>query len=279
MGLNDRYLCYAFYTSIPLDTPWVNPLWKLSLELAGEVGLNITHFEYDKYGNINWRNHYVYRHIKRNQNELIKIHPRLLRSLSFYCVGEDGDYLLSPFSCSMWSFGVEQTRDKMIYFQFRYDYLDKICQDLILHNHLLENINKLALPIYGFVQPIVGKKYPIFFCYGMPNSIHLNESEEADAEIWGNQWNKYTTHIRNVYWGNIITKSHWGDDFSKGRSLFSELEAACSGQITWNGDNMIFFRCPIDIFDLDCKREKFENWRKTIRRILTQYGIEILVPE
>ncbi|MHC4758999.1 MAG: hypothetical protein ACYTE8_10110 [Planctomycetota bacterium] len=119
-----------------------------------------------------------------------------------------------------------------------------------------------------------GKMYPFAYFEDMPTSAYLTDREREDARIWEKQGSKFKTLVRDVYWGNVISRSHWGKDKEKEQYLLKELGKECKDNVFWIDKETLFFCAPFDI----CPKDdvKILNFKKRIYKIFKKCEIEVI---
>ena len=275
MGAIDEYLCCVLYFAELRKRVWVRTFWNLALKYASELGLEVTHFVSDTYDNDSWRCK-TYKYVRRNQNRLAeKGIEQNLRVLDFHYVDKDGDLAMAPLTISMRNRRKNEAFGR-VFVQCQQKILCQKIGVVKLLYQLFSDLNHLIRVQYGFVNLMQGNKYPYAYAEGMAVSAYLSDEEELSAKVWEEEGWKFHTAVRRVYWGNVVSKSHWRYDGSREKYLLRNLEEICKGNVFWLNEETLFFCAPFDISDCTEKTTKFDEFKNHILKLYEDVGIEVL---
>jgi len=276
MAAEDIYICYTMYFSARRTKFWVQPYWDFSIKYASKLSREVTHFAPDRYDNKSWRCK-VYRYIKRNHKYLLgKGVDQALRTLAFYSLGDDGDFVMSPWFTSL----SNSQSDRLygtVFMHCQENIFVKVHKDIDFFLHFIEDLNSLVKIEYGLIHLMEGKKYPGLYFGDLPASGYLSKEENHNAKTWEKEGHRFRTIVRDIYWGNVLSKSHWGNDKHKQDYLVARLKNECGDNVFWIDKDTIFFCAPFDISQCVTNQSKFRKFQRNIGSIFADIGTKLLV--
>ena len=270
----ELHLCVISYFSGLRTESWLARFRKSVLKFAGDLGEELTHFELWPLDE-NARSR-PYRYIKRNEGRFLEAcEADLAMGVDFYSVGKDKDFIEAPLTFGM----VDQRRETdygIIMFHCKLDLLKVSQIGLAFVQELIGDTSSLANIRYGLVDVMQSRKYPGFYFLNSASSIYLTPEEEEDIERWRKQGHRFQTIVRDAYWGNILSKGHWGGDDQRKRRLVRGLQDDCGANILWIDDETLFFCSPVDILDCERKPAEIEAFKRRVLKTFKANGIVVL---
>ena len=275
----ELHCCVVLYFDPKVLSDWVYLFRDFTLKYSNCLGRLLTHFDF-------WFEDdetKLYKYIKRNEKKFsYYAQDKTLKGLTFYSVGEDKDFFEAPFSSTV------DTQESIPYYgpdrvehdaygtaiiKFKLDLYKTVFANFSL-NELIDDMETIVRYQYGFVDLIQGRKYPALYYSGSASSQYLTPKEKKDVETWRKYGWKYPTLIRDIYWANVISKSHWGHDKQKENYLSTELKHECEDNVQWIDKDTLYFHAPFDI--LDYEEDKMEEFRQRIYKLMADCDIEVL---
>lgn len=274
MKKNNYCLCYVFYFEFRDKNKWVEMFRQYSLAVANELGLEITHFDPKKDDN-NWKSK-AYRYIKRNQNKLTGDYAEeKLKSLSFYSVADNNDFMKSPLILYVSKEEFEK-KYNIMNIEIKIDVLINRIKSKEFSRLIVDKSFEIFNTSYGLVHLMEYAKFPGLYFSDMPASTELSDEEKENAKAWGRKGKYYKQLLRDIYWGNIISRSHWNNDKSKEKYIIKSLEYECKGLLYWVNDDVLFFNAPFDITDYENYELNMKSFKQRVKKIFTDCDIEVL---
>lgn len=295
MAWGDDYLCFAIYFEALPHKTWERAAWEVLHSLARCAGCEPTHMDFrtpDRQGPSKGR---PWRCITRNTNRLMNtIDDSGLSTMDLFHVGADVDFVMSPFSAAVdnpMSSYEPQTAVIETGNLSGQIMVDRV-EDPLGHSRqcatVLDVVTRRFSVFYGFFHVYYGGKYPgIYFRQGT-SSQHLSRAEIQNCKEWGTIGQKRQNLIRGVYWGNLLTQTHWGGSPERRQRLATRLATECGASVCDVSD-MLFFSAPFSLIRRPAERtHKFdpprdESWerqmvefRKSCRRVLAEEGVLML---
>lgn len=275
MAVKDLYLCYVMYFPAMRHKSWVEPFCAVAAKYAGEFGREVTHFVPDPYDNMRWRSK-TYRYIKRNYKHLTQ--PKvdsILKTLEFYSVGSDNDLLMSPLLISL----NNTQKDKnygTVFMQCQTSVFEDTSEVVDFSRRFIGDVNLIVKIEYGLVCLMRGNKYPGLYFGDLAASTHLTDEEEKNAKVWEKQGSQFQTLVRDVYWGNVLSKAHWGNNSIRKRSLLQRLKRVCEENVFSIDEKSLFFCAPFDILDSIRSQRKLTEFKDQVHKLYENSGIKVL---
>lgn len=102
------------------------------------------------------------------------------------------------------------------------------------------------------------------------------EEQMREFLLWDAHVHRCQTLVRNVYWGNVIHRSHVNNDYDRWRHMTSELGYLCEGNVRTLGDDGFFFAAP---FSLSGERDfcpRMQRFRVGAMSVLARHGVQVL---
>jgi len=163
-----------------------------------------------------------------------------------------------------------------VFMQCRRDLLALLGEGKHFLEKTIRELNSVVKTDYGLVTVMRGNQYPGVYFGDVPASIHLTEEQERNAELWHKEGARFGTLVREVYWGNVLSGSHWRNDRAKEAFLVAELQRECAGNVFRVDEETIFFCAPFDILEWESRTRQMQRFRSRVRRILQNTSIEVL---
>lgn len=245
---------------------------------ASELGREVTHFAPVRYGHEGWRSK-TYRNVKQNEKHITADGvDEALEWLEFCCVGQDADIVMSPVSVGLRNsqgfkgYGV-------VFSQFEAALLigGGKCSDFL--RRFIIDLNGLLEVGYGLVTLMKGKKYPGVYFNDLTASVYLSPEEKENAKIWESEGSRFKTIVRGAYWGNILSRRHWGHNKARERRLIEALKRHCEENVFWIDDEIVFFCAPFDIADQRVTEKTSNEFTRKLHDIFVENGLEVLGPQ
>jgi len=117
---------------------------------------------------------------------------------------------------------------------------------------------------YGLVHAMDREKAPVFY-FADAGTRNLVKEEEDELDHWIRSQGRYTEHIRNIYWGNLISPTHGGAHH--GELLRALREHLGDDQVMPFGEGRHFITLPFDLADAAHYEENLARWRRRLRRV------------
>jgi len=280
-----HYCEVLYYRSSTVSMNWPEYVHELALKYATNLGQLLTHFDFCSIDeNCSSKG---YRYIKRNRRKLEEaMKSTNNKGVHFYCVGEDGDFFEAPMGIGIlneepMAVGIAERKFKtdfgVFIFESKLDIVTKQNSLFDFCQTILQDVSSMANVRYGLVTVMQGRKYPGMYFLDSACSTYLSEDEDKEVEIWRKESCRFETIVRKIYWGNVISRSHWGNDKAKEKYLLTKLQHECKGNVFWIDDDTIFFCAPFDISQCVTNQSKFRKFQHNIANIFADIGTELLV--
>jgi hypothetical protein len=226
------------------------------------------------------------RYIKRNQERLTQAFGSgMFKGISFY--SKDEKSFWSPFYLSLVTEDILSLRDigmgrgdEIIYgtalMRCRLNSLKKHTTELCISKQFLLDIKSIVNTGYGIVTAMQEGKYPHDYFRNSASSLYLTPDESKEIEMWRRKGHRFQTMVRNIYWGNVLSRSHWRNNKAKEKYLLTGLQHECGDNVIWIDNNTLFFCAPYDILDYEQDESKKEQFQNNIRSILKDCDIDVL---
>jgi len=276
--------CLVIYFLSVRSQSWMELFSEVALKYATELERFLTHFEF--WPKDNKTRTSVLQYIKRNQKRLTKaFNSGIYRGISFY--SKDEGLFWSPLYLSLVTkepllLRIAGMEDSIVYYDYgtllmdcKLDYLkDRNTELSIVSKHFLHDIKPVVNLGYGFVTVMQERKYPRFYFINSASSPDLAPKEEQESRIWEREGRRFQTIMRDIYWGNVLTRSHWGNDKAKEEYLLKAIEHECKGNVSWIDENTLFFCAPFDVCTQD--DPKMLNFKEHMYKVFDKCEIEII---
>jgi hypothetical protein len=262
----------VFYYTDFIPHSWLPNLWQIIEKLTQQLNYQITHFGFRRYdGSGSSR---PYKNILRNKKKLFDENSgEDIKQIHIYSCEESIDWFDAPFIVSV----VNQYDDR--------GYNTLVIQSDLLRVELVENIANTIKGIigdllslinsqYGFIDIIPSSKCPAFFYYNGPPSADYAEEEKNAINVWREEGKRFQTIMRDIYWGNILTRSHWGNNKAKEEYLLKAIEHECKENVFWIDENTLFFCAPFEICPQD--DPKMMEFKERLYRVFDKLEIEVI---
>lgn len=247
---------------------WVSWLDEQSNRIANELGMSVSHFDFRRLDKNVSKNGYKYKH----RNLLyFENNGQLITDLTFYCLDKGEQYFGSRLSITV-RVQNKDNRFSVLIFQIDESLLRKHTPDFFCYD-LLCLARKESADIFGLVHVMENDKFPVLYFLDAPYSRELTKGERDEAKIWGTEGRAFGTIVRNIYWGNVITRAHWGNDPKKEKYLLTELQHECQGNVEWIDKDTVYFHAPFGI--LNYTEDQMEEYRQRLYKVMENCGIEV----
>lgn len=243
----------ALYFDAPRSHLWAQASLQFVKKIAGRLGVSFSRFGVEplerQEGDL--RGNHSYEWSPKNVEKLeAMVSKRRLESLEVEFVEDPGtDHIThGPFVFSV-RFNPTSMPPGIAYLHLSVklaeglnDTLSKAFCDVI------RRLNEIADIRYGFVQPMSLDKAPYVFVVGAagPSSTHL---ERKDNALWRRFVGDYRRQMRNLYWGNLVTREHFLLPFENALERISDVVSAKNVFVLENGK--AFFVLPIELRDIE----------------------------
>jgi hypothetical protein len=142
--------------------------------------------------------------------------------------------------------------------------------DLSAIAHILRLADHMAVQEYGFVHVMPREKAPGYYFADMGNS-RLTQEEEHNLERWEESKHLYNQKMRDIYWGNLISKSHGGLGHDDAVRIISE-EVGEEHVIRMEGGRCLF-TLPFEFEDIEAYDRNLATWRERLRKELAPFDL------
>jgi hypothetical protein len=254
----------------------------VALKYATEFGQVLTHFDLWPVDDKTQTS--MLRYIKQNQRLLTEaFNSKNYKGIDFF--SKDKESFWSPFYLSLLTDDILSARflgmgrgDEIIYGtvlmrRLLYSIKERNVQ-LSISKQFIDDIKSIIHFGYGVVTVMEEKKYPHDYFRNSPSSPALTTDEEREVKIWIREGHRFETIIRDIYWGNVLTKKHWGSDIAKEKYLLKSLEHECQNNIFWIDDETLFFCAPFDICPQD--DTKMLDFKERLYKVFDKLEIEVI---
>lgn len=276
--------CHVIYFTSVFSQKWMEIFNKIALKYAAHVGRELTHFEF--WPRDNKTRCSLLRYIKRNQARLSdESQCSVYKGISFY--SKEKDLFWSPFFISIVKkdqllIKMGKMKDVVIYDDYGSVIID--CDLNYLKNNnseciffskqFLEDIKVITDLGYGVISAMEVNKYPRDYFRNSPSSPELTYEEEQEVQIWRREGHRFETLVRDIYWGNVLTRKHWGYDEAREQILLDVLKRECGDRVFWIDENTLFFCAPFEI----CPQNdpKMMAFKERLYKVFDELGIEVV---
>jgi hypothetical protein len=253
----------------------MEPFSKIALKYSSELGRILTHLTI-------WTEDYKKRcptlkYIKRNQKRITEAFlNRMYNGVDFYSIEDKDMFIGAPFYLSLVtkdSFLQKDMKYGILIMECKLDYLREHTNILKIPNQFLNDIKSIMDPINGTVTVMQRGKMPSFY-FRNSMSSDLTTEEKQEVKIWEREGHRFETIVRDIYWGNVITRKHWGNDKTKEGYLLKAIKQECKENVFWIDENTLFFCAPFEICVQD--DPKMLDFKDRMYKVFDKLGIEII---
>lgn len=279
----EKCFCQVVYFSSVRTQNWMEQFHRVALKYATELGRVLTRFNFcPKHNRTRCPS---LRYIKRNHERLTKgFSDGAYKGITFY--SEDEGVFWSPFYLSLETReplllripGIEDITVHYNYGTVLMRYASKLLKgctaEVDISRDFLRDIESIAEPVYGAVTVMPQEKDPCSYFREHVGTPHLTPEEDHEMKAYHREGHRFQTIMRDIYWGNVITRSHWGNDKAKEQYLLKALENECRGNVHWIDENTLFFCAPFAICPQD--DPKILDFKKRLYKVLDECEIEVI---
>jgi hypothetical protein len=268
--MNQNSVNIVSYFNQVLESNWVDGFTLKAKSVAEKYKRKISHFDFRTLDKTGPRKGYKF--IKRNFKYLNeKGFGSKVESLCYYCLNEGEVYFDSPLT-----FVIRPCRENKTYGVLIIQIHTKLFTQEISENYfdILSDIRANIGTQYAFVHIMQNEKYPVLYFLDAPYSSKLNDNERNMAGIWERNGYRFPSILRDIFWGNIICRTHWKGDKKKEIYLLTELKHECKGNIHWIDPDTLYFQAPFDICFHD--DPKMLDFRERLYKVFDNCGVEII---
>ena len=123
---------------------------------------------------------------------------------------------------------------------------------------------------YGLVNAMPSDKLPALYFSNISTNT-LSTSDRNDLSIWRRCGHLYQKKIRGVYWGNLITDLHLGENRQVILNELGNILGTANVQ-EWS-EGKYFFLMPTDLAELSKNSKEFEQIHGKLHQILAKYEL------
>jgi hypothetical protein len=272
----ELHFCQVIYFASVRSQNWMEQFSKIALKYATELGRVLTHFTF-------WSHDYkidypTLRYIKRNQGRLTQAFGNeLYKGIDFYSLDEGQRFILAPYYISLVtkdSFLLKDIgRYGIVLIDCKLDSLKAHTAEVSISREFLNDMKSIVNPRYGAVTVMQWKKIPESY-FRNSTSAYLTPEEHQEVKIWEREGCRFETIVRDVYWGNVLTRNHWGNSKAKEQYLLKTIEHECRGNTFWIDENTLFFCAPFDICPQDDPR--MLDFKERMYKVFDKCEIEVI---
>lgn len=131
------------------------------------------------------------------------------------------------------------------YIQFPFESIEQISHESIFPfvKHLIVSLNDIFRLDYALVTRMDDGKLPSMYFHGIYNPA-LTQDEIINLATWQRQNSERKTHLRGLYWGNLMGKGHLSRLANK-ESFIAKLKFLLGeNSVATVSTNMLFFLLP-----------------------------------
>ena len=123
---------------------------------------------------------------------------------------------------------------------------------------------------YGLVNAMPSEKLPALYFSNISTNT-LSTSDRNDLSIWRRCGHLYQKKIRGVYWGNLISDLHLGENRQVILNELGNILGTANVQ-EWS-EGKYFFLMPTDLAELSKNPKEFEQIHGKLHQILAKYEL------
>jgi hypothetical protein len=281
----NRRLCFCqvLYFSSVVSEKWMELFSKVALKSATKFGKVVTHFRFWPKDNKTHCSSLQY--IKRNQKRLIHAFSSgTFKGIDFYSKDEKLFWLplnISFVNKDVYLLRETKGKERIFYDNYgtalircRTDYLISLTEGATISKQFVFDLKSIVKPAYGVVTIMQQGKDPCSYFRDYAGTTQLTTEEDKEMKAFYREGHRFETIIRDIYWGNVLTKKHWGNDKTKEKHLLKVLEHECQSNIFWIDGETLFFCAPFDI----CPQEdpKMLDFKKRLYKVFDKLEIEVI---
>ncbi len=152
-------------------------------------------------------------------------------------------------------------------------FLEEHSSQIAFSQHFMNDINSMVDSGYGALIAMPWKKIPTSY-FRNSTSYYLEPEEKQEVEIFRREGHRFQTIVRDVYWGNVLSRRHWGNDKAKEEYLLEAIEQECRGNVFWVDENTLFFCAPFGICPQD--DAKMLSFKDRLYKVFDKCEIEVI---
>jgi hypothetical protein len=123
---------------------------------------------------------------------------------------------------------------------------------------------------YGLIQPMNSEKRGGLY-FADIFSEHLSPRERERLHLWVRSSHEYDHKIRDVYWGNLITKSHLGVDCE---TILSQIAHIVGEQYLVEPiPGKYLFTLPVNILEFSTSQDRLQQLAGQVRQVLGSHHL------
>lgn len=233
--MKNNKICISIYFNELKQSEWIDFFWLFVKEYFNKLNKTINYWGYRTSKDGKVKNGRKKINGEKKLNKIIEENKEQIGTLSVYSLYDDTDLIRGHDLCV-------SIRHLYPTFGYRLFYFETIEWNVIhfeFISNLLLHLKELLVMKYGIVTIMNSNKIPSLY-FGNFATENISKNERSNLRKWRKLSKSYDKYIRDIYFGNILSISHFNYDKEKMADFYSFLQEYKVSASQIDGDLLFF---------------------------------------